>query len=151
MGFISLQECGAAYLCRLVLGRGDEVCAVLGPLQIRDERIRLVHLGVVEQLSVLCVELRDSAILVSSNDVVSQVAEACDGGLTVLAHDPQNVFVRLLGLGVRVDLVDDDGTKMAGSLLGDSEKLPAVCGELDALDGCGEVPSLQEFAGLDLP
>lgn len=110
-----------------------------------------MYLCVIEQLSALCVKLRDSAILVSSDDVVGQVAEACHSGLAVLAHNSQDVLVRLPRLGVRIDLVDDDGTKMAGTLLRNSEKLPAVCGEFDALDGCGEVPSLQQLAGLDLP
>lgn len=82
-----------AYLGRLVLGSGDEVCTILRPLEIRDERIGLVDLSVVEKLSVLGIELRDSAILVSSDDVVCQVAEAGDCGLAVLAHDAQDVLV----------------------------------------------------------
>lgn len=41
------------YLGRLVLAGGDEVGSVLGPLEIRDGRIKLVNGLVVDQVTIL--------------------------------------------------------------------------------------------------
>ena len=102
-----------------------------------------MDLRVVKKLSVLRIKLRNSAILVSGDNVVCQVAEAGDCGLAVFAHDAQDVLVGLLCLGVGVDLVDNDCTEVTRALLGYSKKLCAICGEFDALDRCREIPGLQ--------
>jgi hypothetical protein len=72
-------------------------------------------------------------------------------GLALVANYPQRLLVGLLGLGVGVDLVDDNGRQVPGALLGNTQQLAAVGGELDALDGCGELPGLQQLARLNLP
>ena len=108
-------------------------------------------LVVVKELASLGIELRDGTVLMAGDDVVGQVAESGHSGLAILTHNPQSLLVGLLCLGVGVDLVDDDGAEMAGSLLGNAQQQPSVGGEFDTFDGCREVPSLQQLARLDFP
>lgn len=152
----------------LVLGGGDEVCAVCGPLEVGDclmlapchsprPNVRTLHVRLVrvvvaaEQLAGLAVPLCDGAVLVARDDVLGEVGEAGNGGLALVADYPQQLLVGLGGLDIGVDLVYDDGGQVPGALLCDTEQLPAVGRELDALDGCGELPGLQQLACLDLP
>jgi len=55
--------CEQAYFCGLVLGSGDEIGPVRGPLDICDHSV-LVRLDAVVVLSRLCVPLRDCAVFV---------------------------------------------------------------------------------------
>lgn len=87
----------------------------------------------------------------SGNDVLGQVAEARHGRLALVCDDGQLPLVGLLGLRVDVDGDDDDVAHVAHALLGDAQQLGGVLVELDALDGGGELPRLEQAAGLDLP
>jgi hypothetical protein len=104
-----------------------------------------------QQVACLGVPLCDGAVLVARDDVLGEVGEAGDGGLALVADYPRGVLVALGGIDVGVDLVDDDGGQVPGALLGDTQQLAAVGRELDALDGGGKLPCLQQPAGLDLP
>jgi len=139
------------YLGGLVLGGGDEVGAVLVPLEVGELHVELVDLEVVDELARLAVVLGDGAVLVAGDDELAQVGPAGDGGLAGLAHDGHGALVRLLGLNVEGDVEDDDGAEMAHALLRDAEELGAVLVELDALHGGGELPRLEALARLDVP
>ena len=100
----------------------------------------------------LCIPLRNGTILVTRNDVTGQSAEAGNSNLgQLIADNTQNVLAALLGLRVRVDVVDADGAELALTLLGHAEQLRAVLVELAALDGGSKLPSLEQLARLDLP
>ena len=152
----------------LVLGGGDEVCAVCGPLEVGDcvvlapchnttLCVRTLHVWLMyvvvaaEQLTSLAVPLCNGAVLVAGDDVLGEVGEAGNGSLALVADYPQQLLVGLGGLNIGVDLVHDDCGQVPGALLCDTKQLPAVGRELDALDGCGELPGLQQLSGLDLP
>lgn len=139
------------YLGGLVLGGGDEVCAVVRPLEIGDGLVELVDRDVVEEVAVLAVELGDGTILVAGNDVLAEVTPTGDGGLAVLANDSHDLLIALLGVNVELDVEDDDGTEMTHALLRHTQELAAILAELNALDGGREVPCLEKSAGLDLP
>jgi hypothetical protein len=79
---------------------------------------------------------------VSRDDVLGQVAEACDSRLALIANYPQNLLIALCCGRVGVDLVYDDGGQVPRSLLCDTEQLLAVGGELAALNRCGELPGV---------
>ena len=118
----------------------------------RTLHIWLVRIVVAaEQLAGLAVPLCDGAILMARDDVLGEVREAGNGGLALVADNSQDLLVALGGLNVGVDLVYDNGGQVPRALLCDTEQLPAVGRELDALDGCGKLPGLQQLAGLDLP
>lgn len=120
--------------------------------RVRTLHVRLVHVEVAaEQVACLGVPLCDRAVLVARDDVLGEVGEAGNGGLALVADYPRDVLVALGGVDVGVDLVDNDGGQVPGALLGDTQQLAAVGRELDALDGGGELPCLQQPAGLDLP
>jgi hypothetical protein len=140
------------YLCGLVLGGGNKVGAVRGPLQVGDHHTVLVRVGTLVLLAGLCVPLGDGTVLVARDDVSGAGREAgdCDLG-NVVDDDAQRLLAGLLALGVLVDVVDDDCAELALALLGDTEQLAAVLVELDALDGGAELPCLEQLAGLDLP
>lgn len=87
----------------------------------------------------------------AGNDVLGQVAPASDGSLALVAHNCQIPLVALLGVDVQNYGENDNRAQMTHALLGHSQELLSVGGELDALDGSGEVPGLQQAAGLDLP
>jgi hypothetical protein len=119
---------------------------------VRTLHIRLVYVVVAaQQLSRLAIPLCDGSVLVARDDVLGQVAEAGDGGLALVAHNAQRLLVGLLRLWVGVDLVYDNGGQVPGALLSHAEQLLAVGRELAALDGCGELPGVQQLARLDLP
>lgn len=169
VGLEEIEGLGIDELRGLVLGGGDEVGAVGRPLEVSDclvlalrplasrrtvrtLHVRLVHVVVAaEQLAGLGIPLCDGAVLVAGDDVLGEVGEAGDGGLALVADYPQDLLVALGGLDVGVDLVYDNGGQVPRALLCDTEQLPAVGRELDALDGCGELPGLQQPARLDLP
>jgi hypothetical protein len=88
---------------------------------------------------------------VTSQNVLGQITPSSNGGLALVAHNGQLSLVTLLGVDVGVDVEHDDGTQMTHTLLRHTEQLAAVGAELNALDGCRELPSLEETAGLDLP
>lgn len=106
---------------------------------------------VVDQLASLGIVLADATILVAGDDVLAQVTPPSDGRLALVAHNAKLPLVRLLGLGVGVDAVDDNVAQVAHALLGDAEQPGAVLVELDALDGGGELPGLEVLARLDVP
>ena len=99
----------------------------------------------------LGVVLADAAVLVAGDDVLAEVAPAGDGGLALVAHDGELLLVALLGFDVGVDVQDDDATQVTHTLLGNAQQLGAVLVELDALDGGGELPRLEQAARRDLP
>ena len=140
------------YLCGLVLGRGHEVGAVGGPLQVGDHHAVLVGVGALVLLTSLCVPLGDGAVLVTRDDVsgAGRKTSDCDLG-NVVDDNAQRVLVGLLALGVLVDVVDEDCAELALALLGHTKQLAAVLVEFDALDGGSELPCLQQLSGLDLP
>lgn len=143
---------GVPYLCGLVLRGGDKVGAVGGPLQVGNHHAILVGVGALVLLASLCVPLGDGTVLVSRDDVLGAGRETSNGDLgNVVDNNAQDVLAALLGLGVLVDVVDDDCAELALTLLRDTQQLSAVLVELDALDGGSELPSLQQLAGLDLP
>lgn len=139
------------YLGGLVLGSGDEVCAVVRPLEIGDGLVELVDGNVIEEIAVLAVELRDGTVLVAGNDVLAEVTPAGDSGLAILADDSHDLLIALLGVDVELDVENNDSTQMTHTLLRHTQKLAAILAELDALDGGREVPCLEKSAGLDLP
>ena len=139
------------YLGGLVLGGGDEVCAVVRPLEIGDGLVEVVDGDVVEEIAVLAVELGDGAVLVAGNDELVEVTPAGDGSLGILADNGHNLLVALLGVNVELDVENDDGTEMTHTLLRHTQKLAAILAELNALDGGREVPCLEKSASLDLP
>lgn len=140
------------YLCGLVLGRGHEVGAVGGPLQVGDHHAVLVGIGALVLLTSLCIPLGDGAVLVAGDDVSGAGRETgdCDLG-DVVDDNAQRVLVSLLALGVLIDVVDEDCAELALALLGDTEQLSAVLVELDTFDGGSKLPRLQQLSGLDLP
>lgn len=87
----------------------------------------------------------------AGNDVLGQVAPASNGSLALVAHDCQIPLVALLGVDIQNDGENDDRTQMTHALLGNSQNLLSVGAELDTLDCGGEVPGLQQAAGLDFP
>lgn len=110
-----------------------------------------MDVDVVDEVARLAVVLGDAAVLVTGDDVLAEVAPPGNGGLALLADDGQDLLVRLLGLGVDLDVEHDDGAEVTHALLRHAEELGAILVELNALDGGGEVPCLEELAGLDLP
>jgi hypothetical protein len=168
LAVISQSPVPSTYLGGLVLGRGNKVRPVGCPLEIGNwlllalppahyHRLRTLHVWLVhvvvaaQQLSGLAVPLCNRTVLVSRDDVLGQVAEACDSSLALVAHDPQDLLVALLRLRVRVDLIHDNGGQVTGALLSHTEQLSAVGGELAALDRCVELPGVQQLSGLDVP
>lgn len=113
--------------------------------------VELVGGEVVEKIAVLAVVLGDGAVLVAGDDVFAQVAPPGNGGLALVADDGQGLLVRLLRLHVDLDVEHNDCAQMPHALLRHAQQLGAILVELDALDGRGEVPCLEELAGLDLP
>lgn len=99
----------------------------------------------------LGVILANAAILVSSDDVLVHVAPASHGRLALVADDGELLLVALLAVEIGVDVEDDDGTEVTHALLGDTQQLGTLLVELDALDGGGKLPGLEQAAGLDLP
>lgn len=87
----------------------------------------------------------------ASNDVLVHVAPAGDGGLALVADDGKLLLVALLAVDVGVDVENDNGAEVTHALLGDAQQLGALLVELDALDGGGELPGLEQAAGLHLP
>ena len=99
----------------------------------------------------LGVILAHAAILVSSDDVLIHVAPASHGRLALVADDGQLLLVALLAVDVGVDVENDDGAQMTHALLGDAQQLGSLLVKLDALDGGGELPGLEQATSLDLP
>jgi hypothetical protein len=120
-------------------------------LQVENGLVQLMNRDVVEHVPRLGVVLADAAILVAGDDVLAEVAPPGHGGLALVAHNGQGPLVALLGLGVRVDVHDDNVAQVAHALLRDAQQLGAVLVELDALDGRGELPHLETLARLDVP
>lgn len=85
------------------------------------------------------------------DDVLGHVAPPRNGRLAPVAHNGHLPLVGLLGLGVDRDVDDDDVTHVAHALLGDAQQLGGILVELDALDGGGELPRLEQAARLHLP
>ena len=135
----------------LVLAGSDEVRAISGPLEIMNGLVQLMNRYIVEELASLCVVLADAAVFVSRDNVLVQVAEASNGSLALVADNGEVALLGLGCFGIRVDLVNDDIGEITHSLLGNAEQLGAVFTELDALDGGGELPSLEAPARLDVP
>lgn len=87
----------------------------------------------------------------AGDDVLGHVAPSRHGRLAPVAHNSQLPLVGLLSLGVEVDRQHDDVTHVTHALLGDAQELRGILVELDALDGGGELPGLDQAAGLDVP
>jgi len=142
---------GYTNLRGLVLGCGDEVCAVVGPLQVNHGLVKLVDGDVEDEVSGLGVILRNGAVLVASDDVLAEVAPPGNGGLALVADNRHGLLVLLLSLHVDLDIDHNDGAQVPHALLCHAQQLGAVLVELDALDGCRKLPCLEAFAGLDIP
>lgn len=110
-----------------------------------------MHGGRVEFFARAAVELRDAAVFMARDDVVAEVGPACYGGFGLFERNGEGFFVRLLGADVRSDVEGDDGAEVAHALFGHAEEPAAVFGELDALDGRGEVPGFEALAGAHVP
>ena len=103
-------------------------------------------------LAGLGVPLGHATVLVAGNDVLGEVGEAGNGNTRKVAgNDAQGGLVGLLGAGCLVDVVNDNVAELSGTLLGHTQQLLAILGELDALDGGEVIPGLEEFAGLHFP
>jgi hypothetical protein len=113
--------------------------------------VQLVDRDVVDQVTGLCVVLRDGAVLVAGDDVLAQVAPAGDGGLALIAHYGENLLIGLLCLHVDLDVQHNNSAQVPHALLCYAQQLGAVLVELDALDGRREVPCLQALPRLDVP
>jgi hypothetical protein len=135
----------------LVLGRGDEICAVLGPLQIDHRVVELVNREVVQEVAGLGIILGDGAVLVASNDVFAEVAPPSNGGLALVADDRQGLLIALLGLYIDRNIEHNNGAQVSHALLGYAQQLGALLVKLDPLDGSRELPCLEALAGLYIP
>lgn len=169
-----LEIRGVDELGRLVFRCRDEICSIGRPLQVRDQHVHIVHLSVVQLLSglssvsitaqsvsveidrmivymYLSVILRNSAILMTRNNILRHKAESRNRRLRLLASDRQGPLIRLLSLDIEVDIEDDDRAQEPHALLRHSQQLGAVLRELDALDRRIEVPCLESLAGPHVP
>ena len=112
------------------------------PLQIRDERVLLVRKSVVQFRAVLGVVLCYASVLMAGDDESGEVGEAGDGDFgDIVHHDAHAVLFRLLTLRVLVDIVDHNRAELSLSLFRHTQQLPAVLGELHALDGSTKLPT----------
>lgn len=108
--------------------------------------------AVVEQLIArLGIVLGDGAVLVSGNDVLAEITPAGNGSLALVADYRHGRLFLLLSLHVDLDIQHDDSSQVSHTLLCHAQQLGAVLVELDALDGCGEVPGHETLARLDVP
>lgn len=87
VGLEHLEVAGRDEFGGLVLAGGDEVGPVGRPLEVGDLAAELVGGNAVNNIAVLAVELRDTAVLVAGDDVLGHVAPAGDGGLALVADD----------------------------------------------------------------
>ena len=152
VGLEDLHRVGVVQLGGLVFAGGQEVGAVGAPLQVGDLKVGVVREDVGDHLAGLCVPLGDAAVLVARNDVLGEVGEASDGDTgQFIDDDAECGLVGLLAVGALVDVVDDDVAELAGTLLGHTQQLLSILGELDTLDRGQEVPRLEQFSSLHLP
>lgn len=148
---LSLEGAGFIYLGGLVLGGSDEVRPVLRPLEIDHGHVKLVNGEVEELVSGLGIVLGDGPILVTSNNVLAEVAPPSNRSLALVANNSQGLLVALFGLGIELDVEHDNGAQVAHSLLCHAQELGSILVELHTLDRSWELPRLQQLASLDFP
>ena len=120
-------------------------------MKIDNRVVELMGVGKVEKFTSLAVILADAAVLVTRDDILAEVAPACDGGLAFVADNCEGPLICLLSVDVRVDFENDDVGEVTHALLGNAQELGAVLVELNALDSGRELPCLETATGLDLP
>jgi hypothetical protein len=139
------------YLSRLVLGGGDEVRPVRRHLDIGDLHVRLVRLGVLDELSGLSIVLAHSSVLVSGDDELVQVAPRGNSSLALPEGDGEKRLIRLFRVDIDLDREHNHSSQMTHAHLRHSQQQCTILGKLNALDSSREVPCLQTPSCPHLP
>ena len=163
------------YLCGLVSGGGDKVCAVCGELNVIDLKVELVGLDVfqlfarlqsfsqyhglrffVTKSAYLGIILADATILMSSNNVLAQITPSSNSSLAIFARNLQTRLIRLLiqvvSLAIAIlHIKHHNRAQKAHTLLRHGQKPTSIGAEFDSFHGGGELPYFDAFAGLDVP
>lgn len=88
----------------------------------------------------------------AGDDVFVQITPSRDRSFAVFAGDLQAVLVRLVcEIFSIANVVHNNCSQVAHSLLGHSKQLFPILAELDSFDGSGELPRLDAFSRLHIP